>query len=221
MFLIEITALYVALLRTKRQNIYIIIKQYKKSEREKALIIKNLNKAYEKIIFKGFDFECSESDFVMVIGQSGVGKTTLLNIIAGLTDYMGEIVKEGEVSYMFQDDIMLENLNILDNIRLATQKDEKEICEMARRLKIAEYLKLKSSELSGGIARRASFIRAMLYDKPILLLDEPTNSLDSSTKLLIINELENQLKIKPRLTFCVTHDVSDFSQLATKTIEIK
>ena len=182
----------------------------------------NINKIYnDKTIFKDFNFECQNNDFVVIVGKSGVGKTTLLNIIADLTDFKGQVEKQGDLAYMLQEDILLENLTLIDNLKLTTKKSEEKIKNIARDLKIENHLKLKPSQLSGGIARRVSLARALLKDSDILLLDEPTKSLDEETKNICIETIKKELFKNPRLTLCVTHDRDDFQTLATKTLIIK
>lgn len=181
----------------------------------------NINKVYnDKTIFKDFNFECQNNDFVVIVGKSGVGKTTLLNIIADLTDYKGNVEKQGKISYMLQEDILLENLNIMDNLKLATNKGENDIKSISKNLQIESHLLSKPSQLSGGIARRVSLARALLKESDILLLDEPTKSLDEETKNICIETIKKELIQKPRLTICVTHNLADFEKLATKILEL-
>ena len=105
----------------------------------------NINKVYnDKTIFKDFNFECQNNDFVVIVGKSGVGKTTLLNIIAHLTDYKGNVEKQGKISYMLQEDILLENLNIMDNLKLATNKQPQIVWDILKLKNLRALTLLKS-----------------------------------------------------------------------------
>ncbi len=185
------------------------------------MILKNISKRYDdKIIFKNFNFECQNNDFVTIIGKSGVGKTTLLNIVAGLTDYTGLVEGVNKVSYMFQDDILLDSLTVQENLMLALSATEEQVKNWADEFEVAPYLKLKPAQLSGGIARRVSLIRALKFDADVLLLDEPTKSLDVQNKHICLENIFAELKTKPRLTLCVTHDFNDFANITTKIIRL-
>ncbi len=183
--------------------------------------LRNINKKFgDKVIFKDFSFECNDNDFVVILGKSGVGKTTLLNIIANLTDYEGQVEGVNSVSYMFQDDVLLESLTVLENLMLTLKVEKEQIIKWAEKFDIVDSLNLKPNELSGGIARRVSLIRALHYEAEVLLLDEPTKSLDSENKNICLENIKTELKEKPRLTLCVTHDFNDFEDLATKILRI-
>lgn len=179
----------------------------------------NVSKKYDdKIIFSNLNFKFKKSDFVLITGKSGVGKTTFLNILSGLTDYEGQVDLQGEISYMLQQDVFVDNLNILDNLILTTQKSKQEIVEMFSKLQIEKILPQFPDELSGGLKRRVSLVRALLKDSDILLLDEPTKSLDDETAMQVVDLIQNDYEKKKRLTFCVTHNAQLFENIATKML---
>ena len=190
------------------------------------LKINNLSKNFDdKILFKNFSCSFSDKGVYAVVGESGIGKTTLLRMIAGLDkDYDGEIIGGGigKVSFAFQEYRLFPWLSAIDNIvfAISDRKDEaviKKAYDMLSRLGFSESdMKLNPDELSGGMKQRVSIARAMLFDAPILLLDEPTKELDSSNadvvRSLILNESEN------RLVIVVTHNSEDISLLKAKEI---
>ena len=81
--------------------------------------LKKVSKTYgEKVIYENFDFTFKDNEITAVLGASGVGKTTLLNMIAGLTEYSGEIKKDGDISFVFQTDRLIKNLTVYENLKL-------------------------------------------------------------------------------------------------------
>ena len=183
--------------------------------------LKNITKKFDKkVVFDKFNFECNDNDFVVITGESGVGKTTLLNIIANLTDYEGDVCNVKSVSYLFQDDILLENLKVFENIMLVINKSKDIIQKYCDEFKIGDSIDKYPSQLSGGIARRVSLIMALYRDYDVLLLDEPTKSLDENTKTIVINNIKKEYDKNKKLTFCVTHNEKDFLSIATKFIRL-
>ena len=190
------------------------------------LEIKNLSKSFDgKILFKNFSYSFSDRGVYAVVGESGIGKTTLLRMIAGLDkDYDGEIVGGGakKVSFAFQEYRLFPWLSAIDNVifAISDRKDEavtKKAYDMLSKLGFNESdMKLTPDELSGGMKQRVSIARAMLFDAPIMLLDEPTKELDSGNadvvRSLILEESEH------RLVIVVTHNSEDISLLKANEI---
>ena len=148
----------------------------------------------------------------IVTGESGVGKTTFLRIIAGLdNEYSGSVIGGGmeNISFMFQEYRLFPALNTVKNAALASPDNLCEASEHLIRLGFKEAdLKKKPRELSGGMKQRVAFVRALLKKSPILLLDEPTKELDQDTASIML-EIINE-EAKKRLVIVVTHDdISD------------
>ena len=154
-----------------------------------GLSIKNLSKRFDnKSIFSDFSYEFDDSGVYAILGESGVGKTTLLRIIAGLdTDFEGEVNGGGNksTSFAFQEYRLFPELSAFDNIVFASfdKITDERILNAKAMLKslgfTEEDMSLFPSELSGGMKQRVSIARALLRASPILLLDEPTKELDS------------------------------------------
>ena len=190
------------------------------------LEIKNLSKSFDgKILFENFSYSFSDKGVYAVVGESGIGKTTLLRMIAGLDkDYDGEIIGEGtkKVSFAFQEYRLFPWLSAIDNVifAISDRKDEavmKKAYDMLSKLGFSEGdMKLTPDELSGGMKQRVSIARAMLFDAPILLLDEPTKELDSGNadvvRSLILEESEH------RLVIVVTHNSEDIPLINAQKI---
>lgn len=193
---------------------------------EKIISIENINKAYdENIIFKDFNINFYENKVNCILGKSGSGKTTLLNIISGITKNDTNNFKGIEnlvISYIFQDDRLIDWLTVEDNIKLVVKKyyDKKEInnlCEKYLKLvDIYEYKDYYPQMLSGGIRQRVNIARAFIYPSNIIIMDEPFKSIDIKNKLMIMENFKNILKKDNRTVLFVTHDIDEALYLGDK-----
>lgn len=184
----------------------------------KDIIIKNFSCSYEqKTIFQNFDVTFEQGKINVVLGGSGVGKTTLLNAMASLKSYEGSIEGcEGGVSYIFQKDRLIPSISVYKNLDLilkAVVKDKREREEMiestAEALEISDVLKSLPSEISGGQAQRASMARAFLFPSDVLLLDEPFKALDTSLKARLINKFVALQRQSKKTVVFVTHAIDE------------
>lgn len=185
--------------------------------------IKGLKVAYgEKTIFDGFDISFKANGISVVLGGSGVGKSTLLNAIAGLLLYEGSIEREaGNVSYIFQNDRLIPSISVYKNLDLilrAVFKDKNErkrrIDEMLEILEISELSSKLPTTLSGGQAQRVAMARAYLYPSTVLLLDEPFKALDPALKARLIAKLIALNEREKRTVVFVTHAIDECLLLA-------
>lgn len=177
--------------------------------------LKNVTKKYDKTIFENLNFQFKDQQITCILGESGVGKTTLLKMIAGLTDYQGSIDGVGKISYIFQEDRLILNLTVLKNLQLiCPDKSIEEIREMLQLLKIDDKMYRYPRELSGGEAKRVSIARAFLYDGDVILMDEPFSSLDLYLKLDLIRYFSDIWAKKSKTVLFVTHDVDEALLLA-------
>ena len=193
-----------------------------------SLVISNLKKAFgSKTIFDNFSYTFKDTGIYALTGESGVGKTTLLRLIAGLdTTYSGEILGGGigNVSFAFQEHRLFPNLSALDNVILAnhdkpTDEVMAEAKNMLLSLGIAEKdIHLTPSELSGGMRARVSLARAFLKKSPMLLLDEPTSELDAENAELVRKVIKKQSE--SQLVIMVTHNLGDISNLSATEIKL-
>lgn len=184
----------------------------------KDIIIKNFSCSYEqKTIFQNFDVTFEQGKINVVLGGSGVGKTTLLNAMASLKSYEGSIEGcEGGVSYIFQKDRLIPSISVYKNLDLilnAVVKDKRErketIESTAEALEISDVLKSLPSEISGGQAQRASMARAFLFPSDVLLLDEPFKALDTSLKARLINKFVALQRQSKKTVVFVTHAIDE------------
>ena len=152
-------------------------------------------------------YEFEDGKVTAILGESGVGKTTLLNIIAGLqkpTD--GKIITEyGRLSYIFQEARLFPWLSALENV--ATVSDEKTAKEMLSLMGLSDSFDKYPTELSGGMKQRVSIARALAYNPDIILMDEPFASLDKERRSAVSDILFDMIRGKTAII--VTHDIAD------------
>ena len=181
--------------------------------------ISKLKKSYDgQSIFDDFSLKLFEDKINCIIGPSGCGKTTFLNILAGLTDYDGGSlngISKRDISYIFQEDRLIEWLTVKENLHIALKKYYKksninnEIENLLDMVGIKNVKNKYPSELSGGMRQRVNIARAFGKPSRILLMDEPFKSLDYKLKYTIIDEFKNILNNKKRLVILVTHDLDE------------
>lgn len=189
----------------------------------------NLNKKYgSKYIFKNFNLSISKGEMVAIIGESGKGKTTLLNMI-GLIDNpnSGDIVIQGiknpwknektklnllryTIGYLFQNYALIENESVSKNLNVALEyikaKDKENMKKVAlEKVGLSDKINNKIFELSGGEQQRVSLARLLLKKNDIILADEPTGALDSENRDNILNLLI-ELNKDGKTIVIVTHD---------------
>lgn len=187
------------------------------------ICVKNLTCSYEqKTIFDNFDVTFEQGKINVILGGSGVGKTTLLNAIAGIKSYEGKIEGcEGGVSYIFQKDRLIPSISVYKNLDLILKgvvKDKAErkrmIEQTAVDLEISDVLKSLPSEISGGQAQRVSMARAFLYPSDVMLLDEPFKALDTALKTRLIKQFAALQEKKNKTVVFVTHAIDECLLLA-------
>ncbi|MBS5982110.1 ABC transporter ATP-binding protein [Clostridium butyricum] len=181
--------------------------------------IKNLNKVYgNDKIFDNFSIEFDDDKVNCIVGESGCGKTTLLNIIAGLVqvdNYEINGITKKDISYVFQEDRLIPWLTIKENLEIAlkqySEKDEinKRVNKVLNLVGIDGIEDKYPHELSGGMKQRVNIARAFGKPSKIILMDEPFKSLDYKIKYIIIDEFIEILKKENRMVILVTHDLDE------------
>ena len=203
------------------------------------LIIKNLEFSWPTKEKFQFNFFVKEGEIVTLEGPSGIGKTTLINLIAGfLQPEKGEIYWHKEridsldpvdrpVSTIFQTDNLFEHLSCFQNVSLALLSDGKisssrveQINNYFLEMGIGNLQSIFPGEISGGQQARVSIVRALLANKPILLLDEPVSSLDEKTRFETL-EVIKKTALKYNLTLIiVSHQKEDRKFLKARQIRL-
>lgn len=185
-------------------------------------------------------FEIEEGEFVVILGQSGAGKTTILNMLGGMDiPSKGKIVVDGkrvdkfsnkelveyrrhDIGFVFQFYNLIANLTTIENIELACQlcKDALKPKVILKLVGLDHRMKNFPSQLSGGEQQRVAIARAIAKNPKLLLCDEPTGALDSETGKMIIDLLIKNCKNMGMTTVVITHN-SSISEVADKVITIK
>lgn len=177
--------------------------------------IKNLYKVYGKNkIFYEFNMRFIKGKITIILGKSGCGKTTLLNLISGIDkNYSGNIiVRSSKIAYIFQEDRLIKSSNVFGNIAfvlksILKKKDiEPEVLRYLKIVEMEDYAEKFPDELSGGMKRRIALARAIAYNGDLLLMDEPFKGMDHELKQRIMKRLLKLHEERNNSIVMVTHD---------------
>lgn len=193
------------------------------------VVLNNIVKIYDKKrVIDNVSFEVKDKEFVVLVGASGCGKSTILRMIAGLEDITeGEILIDGtvvnnvspkdrDIAFVFQSYALYPHMTVKENIGFGLKmrgekKDviEKKVLEAAKILDLTEYLDRRPKELSGGQRQRVALGRAIVRNPKVFLMDEPLSNLDAKLRVQMRTEIK-KLHEKLNATFIyVTHDQTE------------
>ena len=181
--------------------------------------LRRITKRYGALtVYENFSLSLEEGKITCLLGVSGCGKTTLLNILAGLTPYEGSVEPAlPRCAYIFQQPRLVPNLTAEGNLRLVC-KDAARVREMLARVGLADKAAAYPAALSGGQAQRVSVARAFLHDAPLFLMDEPFSSLDTALKIRLIGMFCALWEEKKPTVLFVTHDAEEACMLAHRVL---
>ena len=172
------------------------------------------------------DLAVRPGEFVCVVGASGCGKSTMLNLIAGLDSATsGQVTSTGRTGLMFQESALFPWLTVGANVELAMRL--RGVAKRERKQRAADLLELvhlpglgskRPHELSGGMRQRVALARAFAQDADILLMDEPFGALDAMTRDLLHDELERLWQDRSFTVVFVTHNVREAARLADRVV---
>ena len=213
------------------------------------LQLKNIVKSYTvgeltQVALKGISLNFRENEFVSILGQSGSGKTTMLNIIGGLDRYdSGDLVINGvstkkyrdadwdayrntSIGFVFQSYNVIPHQNVLSNVEMALtlsgvsrKERRKRAVEVLNKVGLQDHIHKKPNQLSGGQMQRVAIARALINNPDILLADEPTGALDTETSIQIMNLLKQISEEK--LVIMVTHNPELAEVYSTRIVNLK
>lgn len=188
----------------------------------------------------GMNFEIEEGEFVVIVGPSGAGKTTVLNILGGMdTCTEGEVLVDGkdisrytehqltayrrdDIGFVFQFYNLIQNLTALENVELAMQicREPLKAEEVLADVGLADRMNNFPAQLSGGEQQRVAIARALAKNPKLLLCDEPTGALDYQTGKAILKLLQDTCREKGMTVIVITHNQA-IAPMADRVIHIK
>jgi NitT/TauT family transport system ATP-binding protein len=194
-----------------------------------ALKVENVKKIYPSMHAKGqevlaiqdISLEVRKNEFCSILGHSGCGKTTLLNLIAGFE--AGKLVTGpgADRSMVFQDYALFPWLTVYDNIafglkikRMATAEIDKVVTRFAALVGLSQFTHHYPHQLSGGMRQRVSIARALVVDPTVLLMDEPFAALDAQNRAMMQAEMIRILKEESKTVVLVTHSIEEAINLS-------
>lgn len=194
--------------------------------------LENISKVYNtKKIFENFNLTVEKGEFLGIKGESGKGKSTLLNIIGLLETCDGRVIMDGKeinykntkeiqrflrnkIGYLFQNFALIDDLNVYENLKIVLKKDEKKnskavILQELKKVGMEDALNKKVYQLSGGEQQRIAIVRLILHKSEIILADEPTGSLDIKNAKIVMDLLKEFHK-QGKTVIMVSHDERAF-----------
>ena len=207
--------------------------------------LKGVSKTYQmgEVVIKAvddMDFSIEKGEFVIIVGPSGAGKTTVLNILGGMDRASsGQVLVDGvdvacfdrrrmtkyrreDIGFVFQFYNLVQNLTALENVELALQicKDHLDAEEILKDVGLGDRLDNFPSQLSGGEQQRVSIARALAKNPKLLLCDEPTGALDYQTGKAILKLLQDTCRKRGMTVVVITHN-SALAPMADRVFKIK
>lgn len=175
-------------------------------------------------VFEKLNLQISPTEFTVLIGKSGCGKTTLLRLIAGLEQPTGgeiEIPPELKIGTVFQEARLMPWLNCEKNVLLGLKnKSKKDAAEILELVGLKGFEKAYPSQLSGGMKQRAALARTLIRNSNLLLMDEPFSALDDSTRASLQQELLRIRKETGAGIIFVTHNIEEATTLGDRIITL-
>ena len=197
-----------------------------------SIIVKNISYSLNNnFLIRDLSFEITNSTFGVVEGISGIGKTTLLNLIAGLKKPMsGEIILNNKIlsndyefvlpenrniGYVFQDFALFPHINVKKNILFAAKNRNSDFyLKVIKKLNLESHLQKMPHELSGGLMQRVAICRALLMEPSLLILDEPFSNLDYENSINVQSILKEYISENKIPCLIVSHNTNLFNEFS-------
>ncbi len=198
------------------------------------LKIENLSKTYYSLkgevkAIDNFSLNVNDGDYISIIGSSGCGKSTILNILSFLDkDYDGNINfrdNNVKVGYMLQEDSLFDWLTVYENAILGlkvkhilTKQNIQYVKKLLSKYGLKDFMNKYPKSLSGGMRQRVALIRTLAVKPDILLLDEPFSALDYQTRLKVSDDVYRIIKEEGKTVIMVTHDIAEAISMSDKVV---
>lgn len=204
-------------------------------DKQVAISIEQLNKSYQEsdqqhVIFSGLQMQVNRGEFIVLLGRSGSGKSTFLNLLSGIDPPdSGKIIINGtnitalseqdrtlfrrhHIGFVFQSYNLIPTLTVAENLLLPLElikrlirKDRDDVTELLEKLKLSDRLDSYPDRLSGGEQQRVAIARALIHDPDVILADEPTGNLDLDTAGQVLELLDILVKKAGKTLIMATH----------------
>jgi putative ABC transport system ATP-binding protein len=204
-------------------------------DKQVAISIEQLSKSYQEsdqqqVIFSGLQMQVSRGEFIVLLGRSGSGKSTFLNLISGidspdsgkisingtditaLSEQDRTLFRRHHIGFVFQSYNLIPTLTVAENLLLPlelikrlTHKDRDDVAELLEKLKLSGRLDSYPDRLSGGEQQRVAIARALIHDPDLILADEPTGNLDLDTAGQVLELLDILVKKAGKTLIMATH----------------
>ena len=198
------------------------------------LQVNNLSKKYdEKLVLENITFQQKEGEIISLIGTSGIGKSTLLKCLSGLTNInSGSIVLNGDkihkqeasfrkIAYVFQESPLFPHINVIDNILFnLSEYDQEKLNHLLEKTEVKALVKRFPYELSGGENQRVAIVRSLIRNPDLLLLDEPFSNLDTVNKRYVKEIVFEIIKESNLTTIIVNHDIEESLEISDRIMII-
>ena len=198
------------------------------------LQVNNLSKKYdEKLVLENITFQQKEGEIISLIGTSGIGKSTLLKCLSGLTNInSGSVVLNGDkihkqeasfrkIAYVFQESPLFPHINVIDNILFnLSEYDQEKLNHLLEKTEVKAFVKRFPYELSGGENQRVAIVRSLIRNPDLLLLDEPFSNLDTVNKRYVKEIVFEIIKESNLTTIIVNHDIEESLEISDRIMII-
>ena len=214
-------------------------------DKEVLVSLRNVTKQYQSgdnvnVVLKGINLDIYKNEFVVILGESGCGKSTMMNIIGGM-DFLtsGELIIEGKdfsnptdedltayrrkyVGFIFQQYNLMPNLTALENVRFTAELVEDPMSpeEAIEKVGLTDRANNYPGQMSGGQQQRVSIARALVKKPSLILADEPTAALDYVTSVEVLQVIEDIIRTKGTTVLMVTHN-AEIAKMADRVIKVK
>ncbi len=182
--------------------------------------IQNITKSFDgNKVLDDITFDLSNTGTLAIVGRSGIGKTTLLRIIAGLETADDGIVEidDAKIAYKFQEPRLFPWMTAVENVSAVTETAE-DAMDLLAKVELTHAADLYPDQLSGGMQQRVALARALAYHADVLLLDEPFSAVDEETKALLLSLVKQYAET--HAVIIVSHDQSEIDALGASVLTL-